>query len=392
MDRPGRRWRGHRLCGAVPGDRFGPVRHPAGWFGKHDRRPGFLGNHRHLTARYHVESHPARRAWRAAAACMRGRRVRGQSEPHKRCAGYSAAAYRWRPQVAANTTAIVIKAGLRAAVRHHRVEQQFHDLLRQGLRRRERRDLRIGHAKGPLHDPRGIRRRGRVRVFAVGPIGVTYANGITVCITAGRRQRHRGADGQSGRILGLLQLMRRRWLLALLALLPARRARAVSMLLAGAGPGAEGGAHYAMGSGFQPDGAGTSYAHSSTCNANVSDMSASGDGSHTVPSAVYFGWSTSSTVAPTSTSGLTVAQGTMSNGGHNYWGRHWRADPGERGDLLFLGGRIQCRRSDRRQRGAKHPADQRRLAGRLHHHLIPWRGKWTARSFTRAHCPWIRTS
>ena len=78
--------------------------------------------------------------------------------------------------------------------------------------------------------------------------------------------------------------------------------------------------NYAMGSGYQPYGAGTSFAHGTTVGSvNVSDMSATNDGSHTVPTQVYFGWSTSSSVAPSSTAGMTAAGGQFSNGGHNYW-------------------------------------------------------------------------
>ena len=93
--------------------------------------------------------------------------------------------------------------------------------------------------------------------------------------------------------------------------------------------------NYAMGSGFQPYGSGTSYAHASTCNANVDDGSSSGDGSHTVPANVYFGWSTSSTVAPTSISGMTIAQGQISNSGHNYWYAYGVPTPASAGTYYF---------------------------------------------------------
>lgn len=77
--------------------------------------------------------------------------------------------------------------------------------------------------------------------------------------------------------------------------------------------------NYALSSGFQPLGGGTTIAHSSNVQGNVCDMSAPVDGSHTVPTAVYFGWSVSSTVAPTSTAGMHQAEGQFSNGGHNLW-------------------------------------------------------------------------
>ncbi len=77
--------------------------------------------------------------------------------------------------------------------------------------------------------------------------------------------------------------------------------------------------NYLMGSGFQPLGSGTSLAHSTTVTANASDMSASADGSYTVPANVYFGWTTSATTGPASTAGLTAAEGQITNGGHNYW-------------------------------------------------------------------------
>lgn len=80
------------------------------------------------------------------------------------------------------------------------------------------------------------------------------------------------------------------------------------------------GGNYLMGSGFQPYAAGTSYAHASTVpSANVTDMTTSGDGSHTAPANVFFGWSASATVAPTGTTDMTAAQGQFANGGHNYW-------------------------------------------------------------------------
>jgi len=93
--------------------------------------------------------------------------------------------------------------------------------------------------------------------------------------------------------------------------------------------------NYAMGSGFQPYGSGTSYAHASTCNANASDNSASADGSHTVPANVYFGWSTSPTIAPTSISGMTIAQGQFTNSSHNYWYAYGVPTPASAGTYYF---------------------------------------------------------
>lgn len=77
--------------------------------------------------------------------------------------------------------------------------------------------------------------------------------------------------------------------------------------------------NYAMGSGYQPLGNGTSYGHSTDVTANVSDMTTAAGGSHTAPANVYFGWSTSATQAPTSTAGMSAAQGQFANGGSNYW-------------------------------------------------------------------------
>ncbi len=77
--------------------------------------------------------------------------------------------------------------------------------------------------------------------------------------------------------------------------------------------------NYAMGSGYQPLGNATSYAHSTDVTANVSDMTTAAGGSHTAPANVYFGWSTSATQAPTSTADMSAAQGQFANGGSNYW-------------------------------------------------------------------------
>ena len=86
--------------------------------------------------------------------------------------------------------------------------------------------------------------------------------------------------------------------------------------LAASGPAT----NYKLGSGYQPYASGTSFAHSSTVNSvNVSDMTTAADGSHTPPANVYFGWGTSSSVAPTSTAGMTVAGGQFLNSTHNYW-------------------------------------------------------------------------
>lgn len=79
------------------------------------------------------------------------------------------------------------------------------------------------------------------------------------------------------------------------------------------------GGNYAMGSGFLPYSGGTSYPHSSSTQANVSDLSTSQDGGYTVPAAVYFGWNTSPTVPPSSLAGLTQAGGNYVNSGNQYW-------------------------------------------------------------------------
>lgn len=77
--------------------------------------------------------------------------------------------------------------------------------------------------------------------------------------------------------------------------------------------------NYALGSGFLPYSGGTSYPHSSSTQANVSDLSTSQDGGYTVPAMVYFGWNTSPTVPPTSLTSLTQAAGNYINGGNQYW-------------------------------------------------------------------------
>lgn len=77
--------------------------------------------------------------------------------------------------------------------------------------------------------------------------------------------------------------------------------------------------NYAMGSGFLPYSGGTSYPHSSSTQANVSDLSTSQDGGYTVPAEVYFGWNTSPTVPPSSLAGLTQAAGNYINSGNQYW-------------------------------------------------------------------------
>ena len=64
-------------------------------------------------------------------------------------------------------------------------------------------------------------------------------------------------------------------------------------------------------------------------------MTAAIDGSHTVPSNVYFGWSVSSTVAPTSTAGISAPQGTFSNGGHNLWYSYSVPTPSTAGTYYF---------------------------------------------------------
>jgi Fibronectin type III domain len=95
------------------------------------------------------------------------------------------------------------------------------------------------------------------------------------------------------------------------------------------------GGNYALSSGFQPYGGGQTYAHGSTVQANVCDMTAAIDGSHTAPTNVYFGWSASSTVAPSSTAGMSAAQGTFSNGGHNLWYSYSVPTPSTPGTYYF---------------------------------------------------------
>ena len=67
---------------------------------------------------------------------------------------------------------------------------------------------------------------------------------------------------------------------------------------------------------------------------NLSDNSASGDGSHTVPAFVYFGWSTSNTVAPTSLNG---AAGQVTLDGHNLWYSYTVTYPGSAGTYYLWG-------------------------------------------------------
>ncbi len=125
-------------------------------------------------------------------------------------------------------------------------------------------------------------------------------------------------------------------MLGALAALFVRRAGAHTMLLGGVGRGAAVQVNYAMGSGYQPYAGGTTYAHASTVSsANVCDKSAAVDGSHTVPANVYFGWSTSSTGAPSSLAGLTVATGQFTNGGHNYWYAYNVPTPATAGTYYF---------------------------------------------------------
>jgi hypothetical protein len=69
---------------------------------------------------------------------------------------------------------------------------------------------------------------------------------------------------------------------------------------------------------------------------NVNDDSTGIDGSHSIPSAVLFGWSLSNTVAPTS--GLTAAAGTSQSipgmTGHNLW-YQWISAPSSSGAYYF---------------------------------------------------------
>ena len=69
---------------------------------------------------------------------------------------------------------------------------------------------------------------------------------------------------------------------------------------------------------------------------NVNDDSTGIDGSHSIPSAVSFGWSLSNTVAPTS--GLTAAAGTSQSipgmTGHNLW-YQWISAPSSAGAYYF---------------------------------------------------------
>ena len=82
------------------------------------------------------------------------------------------------------------------------------------------------------------------------------------------------------------------------------------------------GGNYQLTTGFQPVLTNTTYAHGAAIGGNgvnANDMSTTADGSHTVPSKVFFGWSSSSTVAPTSVTGMTQAAGNFANGGHQFW-------------------------------------------------------------------------
>lgn len=77
------------------------------------------------------------------------------------------------------------------------------------------------------------------------------------------------------------------------------------------------GAGYLLTPGFQPVAGATWPAGTTNIGCNVNDNSASGDGSHTAPNSLSFGWSTSNTTAPTTN--LTGAAWQFANGGHNYW-------------------------------------------------------------------------
>ncbi len=93
--------------------------------------------------------------------------------------------------------------------------------------------------------------------------------------------------------------------------------------------------NYAMGSGFLPYSGGTSYPHSSSTQANVSDLSTSQDGGYSAPATVYFGWNTSPTVPPSSLSGLTQAAGNYINSGNQYWYSFAVPTPGTPGTYYF---------------------------------------------------------
>ncbi len=94
--------------------------------------------------------------------------------------------------------------------------------------------------------------------------------------------------------------------------------------------------NYLLTAGVNPA-TGSSWPHGTSGIAvNVNDNSVAADGSHTIPASVWFGWSLSSTVAPTTS--LAAAAGTSQAipgmTGHNVW-YQWVSAPASAGAYYF---------------------------------------------------------